>query len=44
MPAETSIGIRKITKERLEFIKVHPRETFDDIITRLLDIFEKMEK
>jgi hypothetical protein len=44
MPAETSIGIRKTTKDRLEFIKVHPRETFDDIITRLLDLYDKQEK
>lgn len=41
MATETSIGIRKATKERLEFVKIHPRETFDDVITRLLDTHDK---
>lgn len=38
MPAETSIGIQKKTKADLEKIKIHPRETFDDIINRLLEL------
>jgi hypothetical protein len=41
---DTSIAIRSETKKRLEFIKIHPRETFDDIINRLIDSFEKQQK
>jgi hypothetical protein len=44
MPAETSIGIQKKTKADLEKIKVHPRETFDDIINRLLELHELHKK
>lgn len=41
MPAETSIGIQRKTKDDLEKIKIHHRETFDDIINRLLELHEK---
>ena len=32
-----SIKVRFATKDRIEAFKVHPRETFDDVISRLLD-------
>jgi len=37
-PAERRIRkIRPETKARIEVAKTHPRETFDDVLTRLLD-------
>lgn len=33
----TSIGLFKETKERLDAMKVYRRETYDDIINRVLD-------
>ena len=44
MPSETSIALSLETKQKLENIKVHPRETMDDIIIRLLDLHNKQEK
>ena len=44
MATETSIGISKNTKERLEFIKIIPRETFDDLLIRLLDLYDKQDE
>lgn len=41
MVTDTSIGISKETKKRLEGIKQYPRETFDDILNRLLDMYDK---
>lgn len=34
------IKIRPETKDRLEASKVYPRETIDDVVTRLLDEHE----
>ena len=33
----TSIRIQTTTRDRLQHLKKHPRESFDDVITRLLD-------
>lgn len=33
----TTIQINKLLKERLEAIKLHQRETFNELISRLLD-------
>ena len=45
MVTDTSIGISRDTKKRMESAKQYPRETFDDIINRILDIMdEKQEK
>jgi hypothetical protein len=41
---DTSIAISTQTKKRLEFIKIHPRETFEDVLIRLLDQLDKQEK
>ena len=40
MVTDTSIAISTETKKRLEAIKVHPRETYEDIILRLLNKME----
>lgn len=44
MVTDATIALNSETKKRLEFIKVHPRETFDDVIKRLLDFYEKNQK
>ena len=44
MVTDTSIGISKQTKRRLESIKVYSRETFDDILNRLIDEHGKHKK
>ena len=36
MVNETVIGISKEIKKELDNIKIHPRETYDDIIKRLI--------
>ena len=33
----TTISIKKITKKRLRKQKVHPRETWDGVLNRLID-------
>jgi len=35
--ATTTIAIRKDLKRSLESMKLHPRETFNDVIERLLE-------
>jgi len=37
----TTIHISKETKERLDALKVHRREPYEDVIKRLLDFYEK---
>jgi predicted transcriptional regulator len=34
----TTIQLQPKTKNRLDDLKVHPRETYDDVLNRLLDI------
>ena len=34
----TTIQIQPTTKERLETVKTHPRETYDEVVNRLLDM------
>lgn len=41
MPTNTSIAITTNTKEKLMELKVHPRETFDDLINRLIDTYSE---
>lgn len=36
-----SIRIGRGTKEELERLKVHPRETYDDVIRRLIEAYRK---
>ena len=37
MPVTEPIRVRRETKEELNRLKVHPRETYDDVITRLIE-------
>lgn len=41
IPTNKTIAISQKTKDRLLFAKIHPRETFDDLINRLLDDHDK---
>lgn len=34
---QTTIQLQSTTRARLEALKVHPRETYDDVVNRLLD-------
>jgi predicted transcriptional regulator len=36
--SQTTIQIRSSTKKRLETVKTHPRETYDEVVNRLLDM------
>jgi len=38
MHATTSIRVSASVRDRLRELKVHPKESFDDVIDRLLDI------
>ncbi len=38
MPESTTIVIRKVLKRRLDEVKLHPRETYNEVIGRLLDM------
>ena len=40
-PATEDVKVRPSTKKRLERLKRYRRETFDEVITRLLDCYEK---
>ena len=43
--ATTTIAIRKDLKRSLESLKLHPRETFNDVLERLLeDLSEQSEE
>ena len=42
--SETSIGVSKETKEKLEKLKTHPRETYEDVICRLCSKAHKMKE
>lgn len=44
MVTNTTIAINSETKKRLENIKIHPRETFDDVLMRLLDLYSKRKR
>ena len=37
----TSIGIKPSTKERLEKLKVHPNQSFDELINNILNEYKK---
>jgi hypothetical protein len=36
--AQTTIQVRPATRTRLEALKTHPRETYDEVVNRLLDM------
>ena len=35
--AKTTVQLRPETKDKLDTLKLHPRETYDDLINRLAD-------
>ena len=37
MPQTTTIVIRKDLKSRLDEVKIHPRETYNEVIERLIE-------
>lgn len=39
-PATAGIKIRPTTKKKLEELKTHPRETYDQVISRLIDFYK----
>ena len=41
MPVTEPIRVRRETKEELNKLKVHPRETYDDVITRLIEEYKR---
>jgi hypothetical protein len=41
---DSTIKVKPTTKEALEALKVHPRETYEDIILRLVDFYKKNVK
>ncbi|MFP3264649.1 MAG: hypothetical protein RXO54_02310 [Acidilobus sp.] len=41
MPVTEPIRVRRETKEELNKLKVHPRETYDDVITRLIEEYRR---
>jgi hypothetical protein len=40
MPTNRTIAIGETTKQRLDNKKIHPRETYDDVINRLIDYMD----
>jgi len=41
MPVTEPIRVRKETKEELNKLKIHYRETYDDVITRLIEEYKR---
>ncbi len=42
--ATEDIKVRPSTKKKLDSLKTHPRETYDQVISRLIEFFEKRER
>lgn len=42
--AETSIGISEETKAKLDRLKIHPRETYEEVIIRLIGQNQNVNK
>ena len=40
MPCNITVKITDDTRDKLDKIKIHKRETYDDIINRIIDIVE----
>ena len=43
MSSNTTIGIQKETRQKLEKLKIHERETCDDVLNRVLNEFQKLK-
>ncbi|MGB9779087.1 MAG: DUF7557 family protein [Candidatus Bathyarchaeales archaeon] len=44
MPVTESIRVGRDTKKELRKLKVHPRETYDDVIRRLIEAYKKSKQ
>ena len=44
MPVTEPIRVGKDTKEELKKLKIHPRETYDDVIRRLIEVYKKCQQ
>jgi len=44
MPSTKTIKISEEIKTKLDKIKIHPRETYDDVIRRLVNFYEKYKE
>jgi len=44
MSEKTTIQIEEDVKKKLERLKIHPREPFNDVIKRLIEFYEKSSK
>lgn len=40
MPVTEPIRVGKDTKEELKKLKIHPRETYDDVVRRLIEVYK----
>jgi len=40
----STIRLKKNTKKQLRKFEIHPRETYEDIILRLINIIKKVKK
>jgi predicted CopG family antitoxin len=44
MPVTEPIRVSREVKEELRRLKVHPRETYDDVIRRLIEVYKKCQQ
>ena len=44
MNEQTTIQLEMETKQRLEELKEYPRETYDDVVVKLVQVAEQLEK
>ena len=44
MRDDTTIAVMKTTRQTLEDLKVHKKESFDDLINRIIDKINRLEK
>jgi len=44
MNEQTTIQLEMETKQRLEELKEYPRETYDDVVVKLVQVAEQLER
>jgi predicted CopG family antitoxin len=44
MMKRTTIQLREETKRKLERLKIHPRQSYEEVILKLLEVYEEWEK
>jgi predicted transcriptional regulator len=40
----TTIRVSEETKKKLDEIKIHPRQTYDEVIRKLIKLYEQFKK